>query len=202
MPLDAHLYALLATLASDDDACPSEERAAAIWGCAIDEARDHLADLDVEGLVELWEYHPGRFRATLSPLGAVSVGARLVERADGGWRFEFGPERDPTSCRRGVHRTLKFDPADDRPRGPVLVGEGLPCWDNPAWTGEESGHQPCRACGGVIGSPTRYCIRCDRKLNESQTGPEPRPRASARAEKCSESTISVNAAGIICILPL
>lgn len=203
MPLETRLHALLATLASADDACPSEERAAALWGCGIEAARDSLAELDVEGLVELWEYHPGRFRAILTPLGAVSIGARLVERSDGGWRFEFGPERlDRSSRRRGDPVTLKFDPADDRPRGPVLVGEGLPCWDNPAWTGEESGHRPCRACGGVIGSPTRYCIRCDRKLNESRTGPEPRPRASARAEKCPESTLGVSETGILVFLVL
>lgn len=158
-------------------------------GGSREETLDLLAEMHVEGWLEVWERSSGPL-VTLSSRAARALGAHLISPERGTeWRWGAGtgsgPGRSGGKPRAGGSRGLTAmvaDPIDGerteagvnspgRVAPTLLVGAGLCPWPGPA---EVEDGRPCPACGGTALGPNSYCLRCDRWGGEGrEPGGEP-----------------------------
>jgi hypothetical protein len=90
-----------------------------------DSILDAVADLDVEGLIEVWE-QPEGIVITLSALGAGRLGLRLVESGPkliARWAKQDDPEPMPPPVRRPPHPPGGFFAVVDPRPGPEIEAE-------------------------------------------------------------------------------
>jgi hypothetical protein len=154
-------------------------------GWTLEATNDLLADLHVEGWVDIWK-RENQLSVTLSTLGAERLGVRLVEYGPA-QSLRWWPIGDPDPpaprarnvCSQVESAALEFvlDPhagpdeevlAWEEPptetqretwsRPSLLIGVGLTPWPGPGTNVGES----CPACRQQDLAPHMYCLYCDR----------------------------------------
>jgi hypothetical protein len=153
-------------------------------GLERESALDTMADLHVEGWLDVWE-SPEGIRVTLTPRAASQLGVSLVEhgpRLQPRWSGAGAPPRSIAFRRSGLRsgvpgsspeRLDPLAPPDEavehfesvsRHEGPagarpvLLLGQRLCPWPGPEQVDPAA---PCPGCGGAKLAPDEYCLRCD-----------------------------------------
>lgn len=206
---------ILGALAAAPAAWQAPEEIAKRLNWDSDKTIDLLAELDVEGWVDVWE-RPDGVVVTLSPWGAARLRLQLAEfgqRYEPRWVSESEPALAGPRARRPAATTEAWEWRSDKyplPDECAVLGERADQYsarpfaiprnrDFPRptvlvglstipWPGPGSNiGRTCPVCGGRPLTPSSYCLYCDRWGLDSAVKSRRKQGASAQAREAGKS---------------